>query len=184
MVHAPVVQYLACLVQQCVSKVLSQSGASSRPLRHTSERESAESACCMAVLCMISARTFTLTWLQGIDSFGVDRKDMKELDFASMQVPVPIGKLKSVEFKRTFRIPDHAPQGNKISSGTYNHPWPLTDMLICWDMKWDKAHQASDSMLVTCKKFSQEIEMQRCFPVKAKACSLWLAILTCVCHAA
>ena len=65
-----------------------------------------------------------------------------------MEMPVPPAHLKSIEFKRTFKIPDRKPEGSK-SSGSYNHPWPLTDLLICWDMKWDQNQvQAADRLTI------------------------------------
>ena len=133
---------------------------------------------CMAVLQMTKRPSYRICMgMQGIDSFGVDRDVVKSLNFSTLDVPMPISKLRSIEFKRTFRIPDCKPQGNKVSSGTYNHPWPLTDMLICWDMKWDKAHQASDPLLLVCKMCIDIVDTHRWFPAGCQSFSLWVAVL-------
>ena len=76
----------------------------------------------------------------------MERDDIDPVDFESMDMPVPPAFLKSMELKRTFKIPDRKPEGSK-ASGAYNHPWPLTDLLICWDMKWDQ-HQVQAVVVV------------------------------------
>lgn len=84
---------------------------------------------------------------QGIDGFGVDRSFKHKLRFEDMDIPVPVHKLKTIEFKRNFKIPDQKPQGAKGAAGCYNHSWILTDQLVCWEFVWDKPHQVSCACL-------------------------------------
>ena len=79
--------------------------------------------------------------MQGIDALGVEMDYRADLDFDSMERPVPMKKLVATEFKATFKNPDKLSVTN--NRRTYNHSFTLTDHLVCWDMKWSQDHQVS-----------------------------------------
>lgn len=86
---------------------------------------------------------------QGEDAYGVDMAERQYLDFTDMQ-PFDAKLIKTMEFKKTFRIPDQSGEGSKVPSTSFNHQWLLTDNLIAWNFLWDDEHLVWLTLLLLC----------------------------------